>query len=581
MKKNGIVFLLLLLLLPSFAHYVMAEEESYSSLFISIGDAIMKTKVDDWEGAEKAVEQFKQQWDQLDKMAGPQEQAVNEELEETEKALEARDVSAMIEHLSALSSAFFDYDKMVHPVDESALREEFGSIMTPALDSLEEAVSLKEEEAVLNAYKKVLSVWNRKESIVREQSLNHYGKIETSLGLLRIAVSKDTKDFSEIERHFANLTQAVSDFVTGKETEPISSENYSLKTLVELLDQAAEQIHNGEPSLATGSLEEFLIVWPSVEGEISTRSASLYSELENNIPLIASKLASSDPDWEVLENQLEGYAQEISLLQQKNYSVWDAALVMLREGMEALLVVTAMLAFLKKTGNNRYQKWIWVGTIAGVVMSVAAAIFINLIFSSSMAGANREMMEGITGIISVFMMIGVGIWLHQKSHMRAWNRYIRSKMNAALSTGSVISMSFISFLSIFREGAETILFYTGMASSMSLEKLFLGIAIAVVLLLVCAIFMIRFSVKIPLAPFFKVATVLIYALAFKILGVSLHALQLTNDISVSPIEKLPILDLIGFYPTWETVIPQLTMLIVLIGTAIALERKNREKTSLG
>jgi len=580
MKKCWKVIILLLLLLPLSYRPAAAEEENYGPLFISIGDAIMKTKTGDWAGAEAAFRQFKQQWDQLEKTVGPEEQAVNEALAEVEKALATRDSSAVMDKLSNLSSAVFAYDKTMHPVDEAARREEFMAVMAPALRSLEEAVVAKDEEAALAAYKKVLAAWNKKETIVREQSLDYYRQIETKMGFLRIAVSKETKDFGEIERYCTQLSQIVSDFAAGKEAASAADGNYSLQTLVDLLDKAAAEIDHDQPKLAVAALEEFLTIWPSVEGEISTRSASLYKKLENNIPLIAGKLASSGQDMAALRNQLKGYGQEIALLQQKSYSVWDAALVMLREGLEALLIVSALISYLKKTGNSRYQKWIWLGAAAGVVVSATVALIINAIFSSAMAGTNREIIEGVTGIIAVLMMIGVGIWLHQRSYMHAWNRYINAQMSTALSIGSVLGMAFISFLSIFREGAETIIFYIGMAPSISAEKMIAGIGIAALLLLVFAALIIRFSMKVPVGPFFKAATLLIYVLAFKILGVSLHALQLTNVISVSQIEHLPIIGLIGFFPTWETVLPQLALLMFVALTMIAVERRNRKRTGI-
>jgi high-affinity iron transporter len=580
MKKCWKVFLLLLFLLSLPHRLAAAEEESYGPLFISIGDAIMKTKTGDWAGAEAAFGQFKRQWERLEKTAGPEEQAVNKALADAEKAIAARDSSAMIDQLSHLSSAFFAYDQMMHPVDEAARREEFMAVMAPALRSLEEAVAAQDKEAALAAYKKVLAAWNKKETIVREQSLDYYGQIETKMGLLRIALSKESKNFGEIERHCAQLSQLVSDFAAGKKAASAAEGNVSLQTLVDLLDKAAEETGRGQPMLAVAALEEFLTVWPSVEGEVSTRSASLYNRLENNIPLLAGKLASSDPDLEALRNQLAGYGQEIALLQQKSYTAWDAALVMLREGLEALLIVSALIAYLKKTGNNRHQKWVWFGAAAGVAASVAAALLINAVFTAAMAGTNREMIEGVTGIIAVFMMIGVGIWLHQRSYMHAWSRYISAQMSSALSLGSVLGMALISFLSIFREGAETIIFYVGMAPSISAEKLLAGTGIAAFILLVFAVFIIRFSMKVPVGLFFKAATLLIYALAFKILGVSLHALQLTNVISVSQIAHLPIIGLIGFFPTWETVLPQLALLAIVVLAMIAVKSRNRKQAGL-
>ncbi len=575
--KAALSLLLVLLVFPIPGYAATsAAEENFSPLFIAIGDAMMKVKADDWPAADAALRQFSQSWETIRKDAGKEEQAVHQSFAAAEKAMQARDKAATLDHLSALSSSLLAFEKKTNPVDQAALRQEFQTAITPALRAFEEALASGDDEKVGTAYKQILSIWTKKESIVREQSLVYYGQIETRMGLLRIAVSKDAYDYGAIQSQYDQLSEWIADFAAGKEAASSQIENASPQTLMDLLSQAIAAIEQQQPQLAAQTLEQFIAVWPAVEGEVLTRNASLYNDLENHIPLIAGQLSSSDSDLEHLKSQLAAFRMDISLLQGKQYTEWDAASILLREGLEALLIVSALIAFLRKTNQFQYQKWIWLGAFAGVVMSVIMALAIHTLFSAAIAGSNREILEGVTGIMAVAMMIGVGIWLHQKSQMQNWNRYIHSKMGKALSTGSVLTMALISFLSIFREGAETIIFYTGMSSSISTEKLLSGIGIAVVILVVFAYLFIRFSAKIPLGLFFKAATLLIYLLAFKILGVSLHALQLTNIISISQVKHLPIVDFIGFFPTWETLLPQLALLAILISSMMLAERKQNK-----
>ncbi|WP_147533440.1 FTR1 family iron permease [Bacillus marasmi] len=581
MKKIIMIFALLFIFISPMHHFAAEEKVDFGPMFIRIGEAIMVTKASDWTGAETAITELKLEWEKITKTGSKEEKDVIDSLLAAEKALNAKDQKLLLEKLSNLSNALLAYDKKLHPVDVEAKRQEFKTAITPVMTSLEGAIATKDEEELNIVYKRLSATWTKKEKIVREQSIDYYGQIETKMGFLRIAITKDVKDYSEIERIYSDLSQTINDFIDGKETKQVSNQNHSVQTLVDLLEKALKSIDNGEPEQATTSLEEFLTVWPSVEGEIQTRNGGLYTELENNIPILAGKLSSKNTDLEEIKAKIQQYLQEISLIEKKQYSVWDAALIMLREGLEALLIVAALIAFLKKMNATKEQKWIWIGAGLGVVMSVVAAIIINTIFSAAMAGANREIIEGATGIIAVLMMLGVGIWLHNKSNINAWNKYINSQMGKALSTGSVLSMAFISFLSIFREGAETIIFYTGMAPSISTEKLLTGIGIAILILVGFAFVFIKFSTKIPLGPFFKVATVLIYALAFKILGVSLHALQLTNVISTNLIKDFPVIDLIGFFPTWETLLPQLLLIGTIILTMVIVETKHKKTTISG
>ncbi|MED0666966.1 FTR1 family iron permease [Bacillus badius] len=576
MKKLVILCSLLLFLLSPMQLSAVQAEEDYGELFISVGDAMMKTKAEDWKAVETLIGQLNDDWKQVDPGKSKEAEKVDKALSKANKVLGKHEKESMLEALSEVSHALIAFEKEQNPVDEKQQRLEVKTAFMPILADLKTAIEKEDGEAAYAQYQTFLAAWNRKESIVREQSIPYYGQIETQMGFLRIALLQDEKNFDQIKGIYNKLESAVTGFAAGKELKA-ENNNYSLQTLVDLLGKADQSIDDNKPEEAVSVLQEFLTVWPSVEGDVRTRNGSLYTKLESDIPVIAGKLSSSDANV-VKEQQkkIKEYKQAVDLLQEKkNYTMWDAALIMLREGLEALLVVAALIAFLRKANASQHQRWIWLGALAGVVMSIVAAIFINIAFSAATAGANREAIEGVTGILAVVMMIGVGVWLHQKSNMKAWNRYIEKQMGTALSTGSIISMAFVSFLSIFREGAETIIFYMGMAPSISTGKLLAGIVLALVILTVFAFLLIRYSTKIAVGPFFKIATILIYFLAFKILGVSIHALQLTGHIGTTQIQSLPIISWLGFYPTWETIAPQAVLLAIIAVTAIWIQKKEK------
>jgi len=574
MLKKLIIFLGFLLVLFSPISFVQADE-GYSDLFISVGDAMMKTKSDDWNSVEKLIVQLNEDWQLVEETDSPEAKGVTESLKKLDQVLVKRDKQPMLDALTEISHALVALEKQQNPVDEQAEREKFKNAFQPTLVELKEAIDSEDAEIANEKYKNTLSAWTKNELIVREQSIAFYGKIETQMGFLRIALSQDEKDFDKMRTISNTLAEVVEAFLSGEELQ-IKDEGYTLQTLVDLLEQADVKIEASNPNDAIQILQEFITVWPSVEGEVRTRNGRLYTKLESEIPVIAGKLSSKDKNVEELQTQLKSLRQSIELLQEKtSYSIWDAALIMLREGLEALLIITVLIAFLRKANAPEKQKWIWLGAFVGLLMSIIAAVIITMTFSAATAGANRELIEGVTGIIAVVMMIGVGMWLHQKSNMTAWNHYVKKHMGTAISTGSIASMAFISFLSIFREGAETIIFYLGMAPSMTTGDLLSGIAIALVILIVFAFFFIRFSTKIPVGAIFKIATVLIYLLAFKILGVSIHALQLTGHLTTSQIYSLPIISNIGFYPTWETIIPQLILIAIIILVAFKLKRAER------
>ncbi|MFK5706800.1 FTR1 family iron permease [Lysinibacillus boronitolerans] len=555
-----VIALMLTLALPVHA------AQSYSHLYIAISDALMNTKQDKEAEAKQALEQFAVDWA---KVSSAQTEAKTKIDEILQQATEATSKEERLKALSALSNALRDLEKLENPVDEAAQRADFGQKFKPIMADFEKALASGDSEAIDEAYKDFNSKWKKVERPVREQSIAMYGQIETQMAFLRIAISAEEPDFALMKTQFAELQKTIEDFVAGKETAEVVEGNYSLATLLAYIDEAQDLIDAGDYQAASNKVREFITIWPRVEIEISTRNGSLYTKIESDMPIIASDLLKSNVDQQAITKQLNTFRTEIELIQgDSDYTIWDAALILLREGLEALLIILALVSFLEKSGQKKMRKWIYIGAFAGVLISAIAAILMSTILNSATIDTNRELMEGYVGLLAAAMMIGVGIWLHSKSNVVSWNRYISKQMGHAISSGSLVAMAAISFLSVFREGAETLVFYAGIAPKMETAQFILGIVVALVILAVLAIVLFKASGKIPIHKFFAVATILIYVLAFKIIGVSLHTLQLNNHLPTTIVDGLPVISLIGFYPTVETMIGQAILLVLVVATII-------------
>ena len=544
--------------------------QSYSHLYIAISDALMNTKQDKEAEAKQALEQFAIDWA---KVSSEQKEAKAKVDEILAQATEATSKDERLEALSALSNALRALEKLENPVDEAAQRAEFGQKFKPIMADFEKALASGDIQAIDEAYKDFNSKWNKNERPVREQSIAMYGQIETQMAFLRISISAEEPDVALMQSQFAALKQTIEDFVAGKETAEVVEGEYSLATLIAYIDEANDFVNAGDYQAASNKIREFITIWPSVEIEISTRNSSLYTKIESDMPIIASDLLKSNVDQQAITKQLNTFRTEIELIQgDSDYTIWDAALILLREGLEALLIILALVSFLNKSGQNKMRKWIYVGAFVGVLLSAVAAILMSTILNSATIDTNRELMEGYVGLVAATMMIGVGIWLHSKSSVVSWNRYISKQMGNAISSGSIFAMAMISFLSVFREGAETLVFYAGIAPKMETSQFILGIVVALLILAVLAVVLFKASGKIPIHKFFAVATILIYVLAFKIIGVSLHTLQLTDNLSTTIVDGLPVISLMGFYPTVETIIGQ-SILLVLVATTMLYKKK--------
>lgn len=563
MKHYLLRYSIVALLVSLFLIAPVQASNSYSHLYISISEALIQTKQDKQLEAQQALVQFEQDWSKVQSTKTTEKQTVDQALE---KALTVQSKEQKVASLSALSNALVTLEKAENPVDKEAQRKEFSKKFRPAMRAFEQALASENIQTIDLAYKVLNSKWNKTERPVRDQSIAMYGQIETQLAFMRISLSAEQPSLPDITSQYNDFKKSVETFIAGQEITAVTTGEYTLSSLIDLLDKANDYIEKENYKAAANSLREFIVIWPSVEMDISTRNNNLYTKLESDIPILTSHLLKSSVDKEDIGQQLTTFKTEIQLVQQDtSYSFWDSALILLREGLEALLIILALTTFLKKSGQQHFSKWIYVGAIAGVALSILAALLMSTILQSATIDTNREIMEGYVGLLAAAMMIGVGIWLHNKSSAASWTRYIEKQMGHAISKQSITAMAFISFLSVFREGAETIVFYAGIAPKMATPQFMLGIVVAVVILVVVAVVLLRASYKISIHKFFMVATIFIYVLAFKIIGGSVHTLQLTNVLPTTVISGVPVVDSIGFYPTLETINAQLALLIVIGG----------------
>ncbi|TDM49420.1 hypothetical protein ETI06_07715 [Macrococcoides goetzii] len=237
----------------------------------------------------------------------------------------------------------------------------------------------------------------------------------------------------------------------------------------------------------------------------------------------------------------------------------------------------ALVSITKNAKQPKATRWIIVGSLIRLLLSILLAMSFNLIFKN--VGQCRELLEAYVGIFSVIFMLLIGVWLHSKSSIQSWNKFINKNITQATSSGSIFTFAFVSFLSVFREGAETIIFYAGIDGKISMTQLILCILSAIILLTLFALFFERITSIIPVRRLFLMMSILIFCLAFKILSVSVHTFQVLNQISNTTIEWIPYIQMIGLYSTIETLIPQI-ILLFLVGIYLTVNHfKDRQTVS--
>ena len=236
--------------------------------------------------------------------------------------------------------------------------------------------------------------------------------------------------------------------------------------------------------------------------------------------------------------------------------------ILLREGLEALLVVIAMIAFLRRADRTEALPYVHGGWVAALV--AGGGTWAVATYAIGISGASRELTEGFGSLLAAAILLSVGIWMHGKAQADEWRRYIAAKMQGALSRGSAWFLFGLAFLVVYREVFETILFYAALWTSDNGGTILAGALSAVAVLAAIAWAMLRFSRKLPITQFFQWSAILIAVLAVVLAGKGVGALQEAGMIGVTPLAGIPRIAVLGLFPTVEAIGAQLVTLVAIL-----------------
>ena len=245
--------------------------------------------------------------------------------------------------------------------------------------------------------------------------------------------------------------------------------------------------------------------------------------------------------------------------------------IIVREGLEAILVIAAIIAYLTKSGNAKNLKNVYIGAIAGVVASfIAAAVLAWAKKAFVGAGLAQEVIEGITALIAVCVLFYVSNWMISKAEAASWSRYIDSRVQSSVEQGSAFALAFTAFLSVFREGAEVVLFYQPMLSEGNPGMVWAGFGVGCILLVFVYLAITRLSIKLPIKVFFTATSILMAVMCVSFLGSGIKELAEGNvfdlTLRVPGVPENDVIQIFGIYPWLETLLPQLILAVILLVT---------------
>lgn len=366
---------------------------------------------------------------------------------------------------------------------------------------------------------------------------------------------------------------------------PVNIELAAMESSGDAEDGLAEQVVNE----VRGLLEKSLAIYKSGQVEDAAEQAFdaylAYEKIESNLITkdkdlgISLESAFSRYRGEIKRNapleHVESLNNEINLNLSRGLELLNAEVgfsgmfiqsfsIIVREGFEAILIIGALIAFLVKSRNQARVKSIHIGVVLGILASFATAYIIQEVLHLSMA--SQEVLEGWIMLVAVAVLFWVSYWLVSKIENKKWQEYINKKMRGALSKGNAYTLGAVAFISVYREGFETVLFYKALYlyADDTTSGIVPGFLAGCVVLAGVFYLINTLGMRIPIKWFFGFTSVLLYYMAFTFMGKGLHELQMGEQLSMNAANFLPSISWLGMYPTWETFIGQAVLFAAFV-----------------
>jgi high-affinity iron transporter len=323
----------------------------------------------------------------------------------------------------------------------------------------------------------------------------------------------------------------------------------------------------GDHEAARQAAFDAYLVFEQVERDVRAKDASLAGEAEAAFAALRESAVTGGPALESARQSLAGVLERAERVVSDRLSPFNlfvqSLIILLREGLEAILVIGALMAFLVRTGAGQRRRDIHIGVGAAIGASLITAFAIETIFRLS--AERQELLEGLTMAVAAVMLFYVSYWLLTKVEVARWNAFVKSKVQDAVTSGSALALAAVAFLAVYREGFETVLFYKALMVSGGtggLLPILIGMVVGSLLLAVVYVAINRFGVRLPLKPFFTVTSAFLYYMAFVFAGKAVAELQESGLLDTTFISGAPRIPAMGIYPTVESLVAQGLLLVM-------------------
>ena len=342
-----------------------------------------------------------------------------------------------------------------------------------------------------------------------------------------------------------------------------------------LLRESLEVYRQGQAQAAQElAVSAYLDGFELVEASLDTIDKPLRMTVEAEMLRYRALLKNGEP-IAAAESQV-GRLQELLAEAQRRLertqlpaggTFFSAFVILLREGLEAVLVLAAIFALLIKAGRRDAIPYVHAGWIAALALGGITWLVASYVIVIS--GATREVTEGVTALVAAAILLYVGFWMHRKAYADRWRTFLRDQLRDALSARTMWALALVSFLAVYREAFETVLFYQALwiQAAPAYVPVLGGLLAATVALVVLSWLILRGSIRLPLGLFFGATSVLLALLAVIFVGKGVAALQEAGTLPIDSV-NVPAIPALGLYPNLLGLALQVS-LILLIGGVFA------------
>ncbi len=411
-------------------------------------------------------------------------------------------------------------------------------------------------------------------------SLNYQGKEDDALA--KELIAEDSLSLEEVasssDSDLKNLIKgSESDKLTGvaaiRHYIPAVEASNSLNLASQYVREALELYRQGDKRAARAkALQAYLEGIEPVELQIRASHPALTLELEAYMAGLRQAIEQEEPVEDVqarAESALGGIKEAAAVLRDNEFSFWLAfflaASVILREGIEAFLIIVTILGIIKAAKTPDAAKWVHFGWGAAVIAGLCGWFMADSIIR--MGGAEREIIEGAVALFAASVLLYMGFWLHNKSEIGKWNAFVKERIHRLLHGGNRFGLTLFSFIVVFREAFESVLFLSALnleVAAGNKSAIGFGVMVAFIVVLFLSWLFLKYTARLPIIKLLKFSSLVIAVLAIILVGKGVHAIQETGFFSITAFPLNFRFDFLGLYPTVETLLSQLGVLTLVV-----------------